>query len=138
MVRNVRGLQGWLDLLEDMSETLKAEVKTALDANAADLCEGIKSAAPVSEFDTHPGQLKDSVHVIDGRHELQRYVVIDAKDAKGEYYAAHVEFGYLTPDGKHVPAHPFAFPVRHLLQRSFNNRIREAVRRATSKKAADV
>lgn len=138
MARNVRGLAGWLALLEQIPEDVKVAMEAALDESADELSEAIKRVAPVSELDPHPGALRDSIHVEKGRHDLQRYVVIDAADAKGNFYAAHVEFGYRTKNGQHVPGRPFAFPTRNLLSRSFNKRINNALRGAIRKKAPNV
>lgn len=124
----VKGLDKLLRRLKKLPELAKAELAKGLDASADDLVTNIKAIAPVSDLEPHPGALKASVHKTAGRHELSRFVIVDAKDAKGRGYAPHVEFGHMVgkrPSGDgvrkrgkitgdtraHVRAEPFFYPA---------------------------
>lgn len=87
-----------------------------------------QAAAPISELDAHPGALRESIHKIDGGDPLKAMVTADARDEKGHYYAAHVELGHKTPEGKPVPAHPFFWPSYRLVKRDFKSRLRQALK----------
>ena len=104
-----------------------AAIQPALDQSADELVDSIKSIAPVSELEMHPGELRDSTHKEAGSTSLSVNVVVDAKDAKGHGFAPHVEFGHKTKDGKHVAAVPFFFPSVRVGKKKLSGRISRAM-----------
>ncbi len=127
---SVSGLPELEALLNQIPDRIIAETQTALNEGADDLVGLIKAAAPVSELEGHPGELRDSVHKAEGHHALQVLVVEDAGLDRGDPYAAHVEYGHKAKNGAHVPAVPFFWPSVRVARRKLQNRIAAAVRRA--------
>lgn len=120
---SVQGLQGFLNKIAALPEGLVADLHGDLSNGADDLVERIQQITPVSELEAHPGELRESVHKEDGRHDLSVLVVEDAKDAKGRGYAPHVEYGHKTPDGGHVAAEPHFWPAVRVTKQSLRARM---------------
>jgi len=122
----------WLNARGDAMEAL---IAPALDQGADEFVSLAQSVCPDSELDEHPGQLRESIHKEDGSDPLKRKIVADAsrpgKDGEPNYYGVHVEVGHKTPDGKHVPPHPFWWPSWRLTKRAAKSRIYQAVLQAT-------
>ncbi len=127
---SVLGLPEVLALFEDLPDRILELTNAALSEGADDLVSLIKAAAPVSELEAHPGELRDSVHREQGRHELQVRVVEDAGLSRGDPYAAHVEYGHKAKDGSHVAAIPHFWPSVRVARKKLQQRIAAAVRKA--------
>ena len=110
-----------------------SDTRAELDRGADQMVDAIKAAAPVSELEAHPGDLRESVHKENGRHDLSILVVEDARDAKGDVYPAHVEYGHKTKSGGHVAAQPHFWPAVKAGRRKIISGIRRAMQaRATA------
>lgn len=108
---SVQGAAAFQAFLRGYPLAVIADIREELNAGGDQLVEAIKSAAPVSDLEGHPGELRDSVHRVEGRHDLSILVVEDAADAKGHPYPAHVEYGHKTKAGGHVAAVPHFWPA---------------------------
>lgn len=65
----------------------------------------MKAIAPVDFDGDHPGRLRDSIHVEEGRFgDISAVVIADARDENGKPYAAPVDLGHTAEDGSQVPA----------------------------------
>lgn len=122
----VSAFVGWLNAKD---AALVRQIEAAIDKGADDFVDLARAACPTDPtLEDHPGQLRESIHKVDGSDPLQKRVVADARDAKGEYYGVHVEVGHRTPHGGHVPAHPFFYPAWRLVKREIKARIGSAVK----------
>lgn len=135
MASYVKGVDKLIASLKQLGPAVAAALKEEADREADQFVDALKSVAPVApEFERHPGEMRDSIHKEAGRSEISAKVVVDAKDANGRYYAAHVEFGHKFKDGSHAHAKPFFFPVYRLakpkLKKQMNAAIKKAVRQA--------
>ena len=133
---SVQGLQAYQDRLLALPNGLVAAIHADLNAGADELVGRIQEIAPVDALEAHPGELRDSVHKEDGRHDLSVLVVEDAKDAKGHGYAPHVEYGHKTPNGKHVAAKPHFWPAVRVAKKQIRSRISRSVSKAVKAAAA--
>ncbi len=112
--------------------SVKGVVRVQLKQEVDGLVEAIKRAAPVGDgLERQPGELRDSVHSYPNqKRDLSLKVIADARDAKGRFIGAHVEFGHMTPGGHHVPAVPFFFPTYRANKRPVRRRLAAAARKA--------
>lgn len=124
----VEGLAEFKGALKAIQRGCLEHLAKEVNAGADELVSTLKAVAPVSDLEAHPGQLRESIHKKPGGRPLQVRVVADAQDAEGHYYGAHVEFGHRTPNGKHVPAHPFFYPAWRLTRAKIKARIQRAIR----------
>ena len=131
---SVAGAAEFQAFLRGYPQKVISDTRQLLDEGADELVEAIQERAPVSELEAHPGDLKASVHKVDGRHDLSVLVVEDAKDAKGEAYPAHVEYGHRTKDGGHVAPIPHFWPA----VRANRGALTRAIARAFRRRAQDV
>ena len=130
---SIQGAAEFQAFLRGYPQRVIDDTRAELERGADTMVDAIKASAPVSELETHPGELRDSVHKIDGRHDLSILVVEDAKDAKGNAYPAHVEYGHKTKNGGHVAAQPHFWPAVRDGRRKLIASIRRAMRaRATA------
>lgn len=107
----VRNLDKVEARLARLPEGLVAALQPAITKGANDFATATRAICPVApEFERHPGELKESIHVEAGAVALGAKVVVDAEDEDGRYYAAHVEYGHRTKKGGHVSAKPFFWP----------------------------
>lgn len=125
------------DVLPRLPPAMKQALASQLGVETDGLVEAIKRAAPVDkDLEKTPGELRDSVHAFPGKRELQNRIIVDAKDAKGEFIGEHVEFGHLAEDGRHVPPHPFVFPTYRARKAGIKSRLRKAAVAAAKRVAA--
>jgi hypothetical protein len=125
------------DVLTRLPPAVKEALGTQLDTEVGGLVAAIKRAAPVGHaLEQTPGELRDSVHSYDGKRELQKRVIADAKDAKGEFIGEHVEFGHRDKGGEHVPAVPFFFPTYRARKAGIKRNMRKAAVAAAKRVAA--
>lgn len=133
-------LQRLLERLGKIPAAVREAVKAELNAAADELVQDMKAICPESpHFGGKPGDLKESIHAQEGRTELSVQVLADAKDEKGRYYGAHVEFGHrvhptahaiLHGATLHVPPKPFFYPSLSRRRPNFSRRISRAARKA--------
>jgi len=109
-------LSNVLRALERVKREIIEDTSKALDKSAAEVVATMKSVAPVADVDG--GELRDSIRVEPGDHELSRTII--AGDAKADY-ARFVEFGTLD----RPPANFFWGPWR-LLRRRVQGRVNRA------------
>lgn len=126
----VKNLGSTLARLARIPARVKAAGAPAVAREAQALAEAVRRAAPVDETAKNPGALRDSVHVEDGRHELNKVVVVDGKDEHGHVIAKHVETGHRSADGSHVSAHPFAGPTARARKRPMRRRLAGVAKKA--------
>jgi hypothetical protein len=130
--REIKGVEGLVELqrrIAAIPQAVTDAAKLALEKGADEMVAKVKSIAPVApEFESQPGQLRDSVHREPGRHELAVVVVEDARDAEGHLYPGHVEYGHKAADGSHVAAKPHFWPAYQLTKKKRNARINRAIK----------
>lgn len=125
---NVQGAEAVQKLIASLPDALSAPVQAAIDQGGDDLAAQAKAIAPVApEFETHPGQMRDSIRREANGRALSTTVVCDARDTAGRPYPAHVEYGHKTPAGGHVPAKPFFWPSYRVTKKRIRSRISRAV-----------
>lgn len=127
---NVQGAEAVQRVLASIPAKLAAPVQAAVDAGGDELVEQAKAIAPVApEFEPHPGQMRDGIRREANGRALSTTVVVDAEDAKGDQYPAHVEYGHTDArSGKHVPAKPFFWPAYRVTKKRIRSRVQRAVR----------
>ena len=132
----VEGLEQLKARINALTPAVRDVMADAVAKGAQEMEAAAKLAAPVSEMEGHPGELRDSVHIVDGQTPLLKRVIADARDPKGEVYAGHVEFGHKTPKGNgHVPPAPFFYPTWRLLKKRIRSRITRSISTAVKQVA---
>jgi len=105
-----------------------AEVQAALEAQLEkevhSMVAAMKRAAPVSDFEDQPGELRYSItaYRVPGRPAAWR-IIVGARDKKGRLYGSYVEFGHNKADGSRAPASPFFWPTYRARQKRLRGRI---------------
>ena len=109
---------------------VQAAVETQLEKEVNLMVAAMKRAAPVSDFEDQPGELRDSItaYPVQGRPASWR-IIVKAQDSKGRYYGSYVEFGHNKPDGTRVPADPFFWPTYRAPKRGLRARILRPARK---------
>lgn len=125
---SISGAEAFQEFLRGYPDQVISDTREALNEGADAMVQAIQARTPVSELETHPGELRDSVHKENGRHDLSVVVVEDAKDAKGHAYPAHVEYGHKDKGGGHVPPVPHFWPAVREEKRKVTSRIRKVMR----------
>lgn len=119
--------------LKKLPDRLRRDMAATLEDVATDLSNAIRDAAPQGKT----GNLKRSVRVTKGRHDLELFVdaggdltTKEVRKGSGEPsdYALHVEFGTL-----HAPAQPFFYPTYRAKASEIRKEIEDAVADALSK-----
>jgi hypothetical protein len=114
-----------------LPEGLRADVAAQLEVEVKALVAAEKRAAPVSELEQHPGQLRDKIEAYKTPDRpLSWRVIAGARDGLGRLFARFVEFGHLAKDGSHVPASPFWFPTYRALRKGIRARLMAAARKS--------
>ena len=125
---NIKGLDALQRRVAALPESIASEVKPALDKAGARMVKTIRPLVPVSDdLEKNPGELRDSLHVEPGRHDLSIVVVEDAVDADGHQIALHVEQGHKAKDGSHVAAKPHFWPGYNLSKKPIRNALNRAM-----------
>jgi len=124
---NVKGSAELQRRIAALPAEMIAHLKPAVERGANDMAGKLRSIAPVSDLEGHPGELKASIHTEPGRHELSVAVIVDARDAAGKAYPAHVEYGHRTKGGVHVPAVRFFWVTYNVLKKRIRARMARAV-----------
>lgn len=112
-----RGLARMRARLDAIPAKIKADLQPALDTSVNELADMQRRLVPVDE-----GDLKSSIEVHPGAHELQRIVKVGGPRA---HHARWVEFGTA-----HTPAQPFFWPAYRALQKRIRARLGRAAGKA--------
>lgn len=107
--------------LNAIPAAVRQAVQPSLDKNSNELANLMKRLAP-DDPETKGDDLRSSIHVEQGKHELSRAVVADAE------HTLHVEFGTSKMD-----AQPFFYPAKRLLAKKIKRSLKSAVSRAVKK-----
>jgi hypothetical protein len=126
--RNLAKLQARLG---KVPEAVRQALADQLAKEAEDLVAAEQRAAPVSELEDHPGQLRDSIQSYPNPDRpLSFRIIAAARDKAGRLFARYVEFGHTTAGGKYVPAHAFWFPTYRARRKAMRRRLTAAPRKA--------
>lgn len=117
-------------ILELYGEKAAVAARQALRENAETLVKAAQEICPIEtglykgrQFKLkHPGRLRDSIHVEDGKNKDIVLVVADAKDDKGYEYASVVEY---APWGQ-----PFMKPAYEAKKIEMINHSKDVIRAA--------
>lgn len=103
---------------------IQAAVEEQLKKETEDMVAALKRAAPVSDLETTPGQLRDSIRSWKDPNWPATYrIIVGAQDKKGRYFGSYVEFGHGAEDGTRVPATPFFWPTYRARRRAMRRRM---------------
>lgn len=107
-----------------LPDAVRHAAQQGLESEVDALVDAEKRAAPVSELETNPGQLRESIEAYDtpGR-PLSKRVIVGARDSKGRLFGRYVEFGHTAADGRYVPASPWFFPTYRARRKALRRRI---------------
>lgn len=133
----MKGLAAVLARLQRIPVEVREAVGHQVQQEADDMVAAIKRAAPVSEFEDHPGQLRDSIESYKPQEEaraLRRRIIVGARDPKGKLFGSYVEFGHTKEGGGYVPASPFFWPTYRARRKGMRRRIAAAARKALKAK----
>jgi HK97 gp10 family phage protein len=116
------------------------EVVGTMITQAGLIAAEIKRIAPVDPTSDHPGELKESVRVIEGKRTAKKAFSvkvavgnIKTKDGKAGFnYPRGVEFGT-----QKNPAHPFFWPIWRLRRKGARQTIRKSAVKAVRKAWGD-
>lgn len=125
-------------LIAALPEEVTRNLKAVFNAGADRLVDTLHHALPIDEMDPHPGALRASAHKAPGSTPLSVKVVVDARDAKGRFYAKHVEHGHKTKSGAHIAAKPAFYPAVREEKKRVRREAAAAVRKAVKQTAARV
>ena len=127
--------------LQAIPVAVKKAVVPALITSGNELADRMKALVPVET-----GDLRDSITVTPpggttppfsqpggSRVAAENQVLVTAGN-EDVRYPALVEYGHRTPDGGHVPAHPYFWPAFRLSRKRIANRTTRAVRKAVREK----
>ena len=136
---NVQGSDTVQQLLAALPDAVTAPIQAAIEQGGDDFVAAAKAIAPVAaEFETHPGQLRDSIHREANGRGLSVTVAADARDAKGRLYPAHVEYGHTDErSGHHVAAKPFFWPSYRVARKKIKSRVSRAITKAVKAAKAE-
>ena len=113
-------------------KAIRDEVQPSLTRNSDNLAKLMKQLAPEEE-----GDLRESIRVEQGPHELSRVVLAGGEKTTREVrtgsgvtydYAMAQELGT-----KDMPANPYFYPAKRLLAKRTRNSLKAAVRKAVKK-----
>lgn len=129
---NVKGADAVQRMLAQLPDGITKDIEAAIQTSGQEFVSRAKAVAPVAPaFEGSPGELRDSIHLIsDNGREMSVTVMVDAQDAKGRYYPAHVEYGHKVEGGGHAAPAPFFWPVYQTLKKRIKNRVARAMRGA--------
>lgn len=126
---------GWKNLqrIKQRFNSLPSSVREVaddeLEKQVEQLVAALKRAAPTSDLELRPGQLRDSIEASrNGQRLISFRVIAWARDEKGRLYGRYVEFGHTAADGKWVPAEPFWFSTYRAWKKGMLAAIRKRVR----------
>lgn len=121
-----------LERLKAIPSEVKSAVAKQLKTEVDDMVAAMRRAAPVGgPDDPHPGALRDSIHSYPTPDRPLSYrIIADARDERGHFVGAHIEFGHMAKDGSHVPARPSFWPTYRARKKAMRRRLSAAGRAA--------
>lgn len=133
---DIKGLDRLLRKFEKMTPAVRKAAGQEAFMQAEDMAAQMRRIAPRDKDPGNGQQVRDHIHVEEGRLGDISYVVIsDAKDEKGRPKAPRVELGHKAEDGTWVEASPSFYPVVRSSRKRVKRRIASAMRRAMKKEA---
>jgi HK97 gp10 family phage protein len=122
--------------LGKVAAAVEDEVVGTMITQAGLIASEIKRIAPIDPDSDHPGELKDSVRVIEGKRTAKKAFSVKVavgnlktSDGKGGFnYPRGVEFGT-----QKSPAHPFFWPIWRLRRKGARATIRKSAVKAVRK-----
>jgi hypothetical protein len=116
--------------LAKLPAAVTAAKREQLEKEVDALVEAEKRAAPVSELEDHPGQLRDSIQAhTNADRPLSYRIIVGARDKFGRLFGRYVEFGHTSRGGQYVPAHAFWFPTYRSRKKAMRQRLFAAPRK---------
>jgi hypothetical protein len=131
--RDVKGLARVMRKIAAIDPAVVAAARPGVERAGDRLVKRIKSIVPVSDLETTPGQLRDSVRKERGDHDLAVVVIEDARDEKGRFIPKHVEHGHKARDGSHVAAVPHFWPSYRVERKAMRSQVGRAMSQAAKK-----
>jgi hypothetical protein len=131
--RNVAGVQRVMRKIATVPPAVVQAAKPGVQRAGDRLVKRIRSIAPVSDLESTPGELRDSVRREAGDHDLAVTVIEDAVDAKGRYIPKHVEHGHRAADGSQVPPVPHFWPSYRVERKAMRSQVGRAMTKAAKK-----
>jgi hypothetical protein len=119
----VANLERWNAAVARMPGSVKDAINKVLDTNAKEFADRLHNNVP-----KRTGDLETTIAITKPENkELARAVQVG--DHKTP--AAPIEFGHMD-HGKHVPAHPFFFPLRRVMNKRLRGRMRRVIKKAVA------
>jgi len=116
----------WLARIRGIPDVALQVAETNLDAGTDDLIDHLAAAAPESDYDRHPGQLKQEIAKFKNPERGLSYRIMSfARDRKGRLYGRYVEFGH----GDAAPK-PWWFPTYRAWKKPFRSKLFSDTRKA--------
>lgn len=125
--RHVEGVAKLQRRFAALPAAIERPLSQAVERGVARLVATAKLAAPDNEL-TPAAVLRASIHAEPGATPIERRVIVDARDEKGQYIAKHVEFGHLAADGSHVAARPFFWPAYRVTRKYIRGVVQRGIR----------
>ncbi len=126
------GIGRLMKRLNAIPAEVRKAVHPALDKNANELANLMKRLAPEDD-----GDLIESIGVEQGRHELSRAVVAGGEKTTRpvrEGADATYDYAFAQELGtRHMPANPYFYPAKRLLNKKIKRSLKSAVSRAVKK-----
>jgi hypothetical protein len=114
-----------------MPAIIQATVEESGKGQIDQLVAALRRAAPVSELEGHPGELRESISAAPTPGRIASWrIVAWARDAQGRLYGRFVEFGHTTRGGKFVHASPFWFSTYRAWKPGMLRKVKADVRAA--------
>lgn len=126
--------------LASVADAVESDVVGTMITQAGLIASEIKSVAPVDATSPNPGELRDSVRVIEGKASKKKAFSVKVavgnlktKDGKTSFnYPRGVEFGT-----QKAPAHPFFWPIWRLRRKGARQAIRKTAVKAVKRVFGD-
>lgn len=132
----IESLEQLMQKFSRLAPSVRKEVGQEAFMQAEEMASDMRRIAPRDDDPNNGEQVREHIHVEEGRFGDISYVVIsDAKDAKGRPKASRVELGHMAANGKQVPAQPSFYPVVRVSRKRVKRRLASAGRRAIKKEA---
>lgn len=113
-------------------KAIRDEIQPSLTRNSNNLAKLMKQLAPEEE-----GDLRESIRVEQGSHELSRAVVAGGEKTTREVRSGSgVTYDYAMAQElgtKEMPANPFFYPAKRLLAKKITRSLKSAASRAVKK-----
>jgi hypothetical protein len=116
----------WLAKIRGIPDVAVQVGEVSLDVGTDELVARLKAAAPESEYDKHPGQLKQEISKYKNPDRALSFRIMSfARDKAGRLYGRYVEFGH----GDAGPR-PWWFPTYRAWKKPFKAKLFADTRKA--------